>query len=192
MSFVPSGVFVITCFVSFHALSDDFLQFSAWRIVIPSFHPYPIPWTLVLKSLVKKVILLERVHVHQCLRVYLFITFFSLEFICWHLEYAHVKRKEKKGKNGEKKKRRKEKNEHRHVCIQCLSPLSVCIVVEIHLNEFILLWVFVCELLQVLFSFCLSCYVCYMWESSDHFPTDSRLLSFPSFHTYVIWLFSMF
>ena len=196
VSFVPSSVFVITCFVSFHALSDDLLQFGAWRIVIPSFHPYPIPWTLVRKSLVERVILLERVHVHQCLRVYLFITFFSLEFICWHSENAQVKRKEKKKKKKERKKwrkkRRKEKNKHMYVWIQCLSPLSVCIVVEIHLNEFILLWVFVCELLKVLISFCLSCYVCYVWETSDHFPTDSRLLSFPSFHTYVIWLFSMF
>lgn len=125
MSFVPSGVFVITCFVSFHALSDDFLQFSAWRIVIPSFHPYPIPWTLVLKSLVERVILLERVHVHQCLRVYLFITFFSIEFICWHLEYAHVKRKEKKGKNGEKKK--KKGKEWAHACLYTMSFSIECV-----------------------------------------------------------------
>lgn len=131
----------------------------------------------------------------SCTSVFESISIYYIFLIRVHLLTFRVctcKKKRKKRKKWRKKKRRKEKNEHMHVCIQCLSPLSVCIVVEIHLNEFILLWVFVCELLQVLFSFCLSCYVCYMWESSDHFPTDSRLLSFPSFHTYVIWLFSMF
>ena len=41
----------------------------------------PISWILVRRSLVEKVILLEKVHVHHCLRVYPFHYVFSEEFI---------------------------------------------------------------------------------------------------------------
>ena len=48
------------------------------------------------RSLVEKVILSKRVHVHHCWRVYPFYYVFSKELIYWYLEYAQVKEKKKK------------------------------------------------------------------------------------------------
>ena len=77
--------------VSFYVISNDLSHFSAWRIVMS--HSIPISWTLVQRSLVERVILLERVHVHHFFRVYPFHYVFSVEFICWYLEYVQVKKK---------------------------------------------------------------------------------------------------
>ena len=77
--------------VSFYAMSDNFSHFNAWKIVMSLFTP--ISWTLVRRSLVDKVILLKRVHVHHCLRVYPFHYVFLVEFICWYLKYVQVKEK---------------------------------------------------------------------------------------------------
>ena len=86
ISFVPSFVFFIVfiylfyLFFIFYVMVNDLSHFSAWRMVIsPS---TPISWTLVQRSLVERVILLEIVHLHHCLRVYPFNYVFSMELIC--------------------------------------------------------------------------------------------------------------
>ena len=83
---------IFLCYhVSFHARSDDLSHFNAWKTVMsPS---TPISWTLVQRSLVEKVILLERVHICYCLRVYPFHYVFSVELVCWYLEYVQIKEK---------------------------------------------------------------------------------------------------
>ena len=102
ISFVPSFVFFIVfiylfLFIYFfYAMGNDLSHFSAWGMVIsPS---TPISWTLVQRSLVEKVILLEIVHLHHCLRVYPFNYVFSVELICWYSEYVQIKRKKKRKK----------------------------------------------------------------------------------------------
>ena len=88
--------FYICYHIYFLTLSDDLSHFSAWtKVMSPS---TPISWTLVWKSLVENVIFLERVCLHHCLRVYPFHYVFSMEFICWYLEYVQVKKNEWKKK----------------------------------------------------------------------------------------------
>lgn len=100
VSFIPSGVFVITCFVSFHALSDDLLQFSAWRIVIPSFHPMDIVSEIVSRES-------HLVRESSCTSVFESISIYYIFLIRVHLLTFRVctckKKRKKKEKNGEKK-----------------------------------------------------------------------------------------
>ena len=78
ISFVLSFVFVIAFIYLSH--------FNAWRMFISL--STSISWTLVQRSLVEKVILLERVLLHHCLRVYPFHYVFSMVLVCWYLEYV--------------------------------------------------------------------------------------------------------
>ena len=89
-------------------MSDNLSHFSAWRTVM--FLSTPISWTLVQRSLVEKFILLERVHVHHCLRVYSFHYVFSEEFIYWYSKYA-PKKKQKQTNKQKKNKKQKKMNE---------------------------------------------------------------------------------
>ena len=134
--------------VSFYAMSDDLSYLSAWKIVMSL--SIPISWTLARKSLVEKIILLERVHVHHCLRVYPFHYVFSEEFIYWYLGYARVKEKKEK------------KEEVINACIWCYSPLNVYIG---HWDCFIELVAYESSYVnfqETFISLCLSRYVFYV------------------------------
>ena len=134
--------------VSFYAMSDDLSYLSAWKIVMSL--SIPISWTLARKSLVEKIILLERVHVHHCLRVYPFHYVFSEEFIYWYLGYAGVKEKKEK------------KEEVINACIWCYSPLNVYIG---HWDCFIELVAYESSYVnfqETFISLCLSRYVFYV------------------------------
>ena len=86
--------FFIYYHVSFFATSDDFSHFNAWRTVMsPS---TPSSWTLVWRSLVKKVILSMRVCICHCLRVYPFHNVFSVEFICLIFRVCEEKKRNKR------------------------------------------------------------------------------------------------
>ena len=64
----------------FFTLSGDPSYIIAWKVVI-SF-PLPISRTLIQRSLVQRAILLERVCLDHCLRVYPFHYVFLVELIC--------------------------------------------------------------------------------------------------------------
>ena len=104
--------------VFFYAMSDDLSHFSAWKIVMsPSI---PISWTLAWRSLVEKVIFLERVHLYLCLRVYPFHYVFSVKLIYLIFKVCVGKKK----KNNEKKER---KNKLMYLCMYIVSFSIECI-----------------------------------------------------------------
>ena len=159
--------------ISFYAMSDDLPYFSEWRTVMSL--STSISWTLVQRSLVEKVILSKRVHVHHCLRVYPFYYVFSKELIYWYSECTQVKEKIIINK----------RMYTMSFSIEYLYwPLKV---------PFVLvscLWEFICELSRD--SHLLVSILCTL-HARDKWPflRDSRSLSSPSLHTLVIWLFSM-
>ena len=65
-----------------------------------------------------------------------------------------------------------------------------CILIsEGHFIEYVCCWEFVCELSEILFSLCSLC----LWEWDEWpSPKGSGSLSFPSLHSLLMWLHSMF
>ena len=154
--------------ISFYAMSDDLSHFSAWRTVMSL--STLISWTLVRRSLVKKVIFSERVHVHHCLRVYPFHYVLWKELISWYSEYVWGKRK------------KEEVNKRMYI----VSFFIECIYWSFRLLYWVsCLWKFVCELLRG-YHLLVSISLCILRVRDKWpFPRDSGSLSSPSLHTLV-------